>query len=146
MMGVRVRIGGLVDAAAISELLYEFNGEALPPDLLARRMEQVKGLETAFLGEEGGVPAGLLILRTAPTLSTLEDWAEITEMYVRPALRRRGVGRALVERAIEHARHRGCTEVHLLTDATNLAAQSFYPACGFHLDSVEMVLEINRHK
>jgi hypothetical protein len=75
-----MRIGDSVDAAAISELLYEFNGEALPPDQLAGRMAQVRDLETAFLGEADGVLAGLLILRTAPTLSTAEDWTEITEM------------------------------------------------------------------
>jgi GNAT superfamily N-acetyltransferase len=145
-MGILVRIGGLPDATTLSELLYEFNGEALPPDHLARRMEQVEGLETAFLGEVEGMPAGLLILRTAPTLSTAEDWAEINEMYVRPAFRRKGVGQALVERAVEYARNHGCTEIHLLTDATNVAAQSFHGACGFHLDSVEMVLETKRHK
>jgi ribosomal protein S18 acetylase RimI-like enzyme len=145
-MDILVRIGGLPDAATLSELLYEFNGEVLPPDQFARRMEQVKGLETVFLGDVEGMPAGLLILRTAPTLSMAEDWAEITEMYVRPPFRRRGVGRALVERAVGHARYRGCTEVHLLTDATNVAAQSFYQAVGFRQDSWEMRLEIQRLK
>ena len=144
MMSLLVRTGGLADAAVISELLFEFNGEVLPPDLLARRMAQVEGLETVFLGEAGGIPAGLLILRITPTLSTAEDWAEITEMCVRPAFRRRGVGRALVERAVEHARRRGCTDVHLLTGAMNVAAQSFYQAVGFRQDSWEMRLEIER--
>jgi len=145
-MSLLVHIGGSADAAAISELLYEFNGEALPPDLLAGRMVQVRGLETAFIGEADGVLAGLLILGTTPTLSTAEEWAEITEMYVRPAFRRGGVGRALVERAVEYAGSRGCTEVHLLVDATNVAAQSFYQAAGFRQDSCEMLLEIKRRE
>jgi len=53
-------------------------------------MAEVQGLETAFLGEWEGETAGLLVMRTAPTLSGADDWAEITEMYVRPKFRRQG--------------------------------------------------------
>ncbi|MEJ2736382.1 MAG: GNAT family N-acetyltransferase [Anaerolineae bacterium] len=127
------------DAAAISSLLFEFNREALSPEDLGRRMEQAQGLETIFLGELDGVLAGLLVLRTAPTVASAQDWAEITELYVQPASRRRGVGRALVDAALAHARHRGCTEVHLLVDPQNTPALSFYQAVGFHRDSWEMV-------
>ena len=62
----------------VHTLLFEFNGEALQPGALARRMLQVAGLETLFLAEQGGVPAGLLVLRVVPTISDAEDWAEIT--------------------------------------------------------------------
>lgn len=79
-----VRIADATDAVAISDLLFEFNGEGLPAADLAQRMAEVQGLETVFLGEWGGELAGLLVLRTAPTLSGPEDWAEITELYVRP--------------------------------------------------------------
>jgi ribosomal protein S18 acetylase RimI-like enzyme len=133
-----VRVARCADAPAISGLLYEFNGEALSSKELARRMEQVEGLETVFLGELGGLPVGLLVLRTVPTLSGPEDWAEVTELYVRPASRRRGVGRALVGAATQFARRRGCSEVHLLVDPENMAALSFYQALGFQRDSWEM--------
>jgi ribosomal protein S18 acetylase RimI-like enzyme len=133
-----VQIATPADAPSISDLLYEFNGEALPPAELAERMEQAQGLETVFLGELAGRLAGLLVLRTVPTLSEPEDWAEITELYVRPAARRRGVGKALVEAVIQYAQSRGCTQVHLLFDPENRAALSFYTAVGFHRDSWEM--------
>ncbi len=92
-MLVSVRIAGLGDAEAISNLLFEFNGEGLSPDELAGRMAEVEGLETVFVGEWHGSPAGLLVLRTAPTVSGPEDWAEITELYVRPGARRPAAGR-----------------------------------------------------
>jgi ribosomal protein S18 acetylase RimI-like enzyme len=133
-----VRVAEPSDAHALSALLFEFNGESLSPDELAQRMEQARGLETAFLGELGGVLAGILVLRTVPTLSSSGDWAEITELYVQPASRRRGVGTALVEAALEHVRERGCTELHLLVAPDNRAALSFYEAAGFCRDSWDM--------
>ena len=133
-----IRIATAPDARALSELLYEFNGGALPADELARRIEEAQGLETAYLAERDGEVIGLLVLRTTPTLSSRDDWAEITELYVRPASRRTGVGRALIERALEYSRSRGCSEIHLLVDPANLAALSFYEALGFHRDSWEM--------
>jgi ribosomal protein S18 acetylase RimI-like enzyme len=136
------RVATPADAAAISSLLFEFNREALSPEELGQRMEQAQGLETVFLGELDGGLAGLLVLRTAPTVASAQDWAEITELYVQPASRRRGVGKALTDAALAHARRHGCTEVHLLVDPQNTPALSFYQAAGFHRDSWEMVQKL----
>lgn len=132
------RVATPADAVAISHLLFEFNAEALSPEELGRRMEQAQGLETAFLGELDGVLAGLLVLQTVPTVASAQDWAEITEMYVQPAFRRKGVGKALITEALAYARHHGCSKVHLLVDPENEAALSFYEAVGFHRDSWDM--------
>jgi ribosomal protein S18 acetylase RimI-like enzyme len=136
------RIATPSDAAAISGLLSAFNGEALSPQDLAQRMEQAQGLETVFLGELDGVLAGLLVLRTVPTISAAEEWAEITELYIEPASRRKGVGKALIEAALAHARHHGCTEIHLLVDPQNTTAISFYEAVGFRQDCGEMLQDL----
>jgi hypothetical protein len=50
----------------------------LSPEALAERLVQAHDLETAFLGKVGGVPTGLVVLRTVSALSDAEDWAEIT--------------------------------------------------------------------
>jgi ribosomal protein S18 acetylase RimI-like enzyme len=133
-----VRFATTADTSAISDLLYQFNGTAPSPQELAKRMAQVGGLETVFLGELDGELVGLLILRTVPTLSDPQDWAEVTELYVRRASRRKGVGRALVGAAIQYARNLGSTQIHLLVDPENKVALSFYIAVGFYRDSWEM--------
>jgi len=148
MEGVRVRIAGeqdvaegdaaAYDAGAISALLFEFNGEGLETEALARRLVEVRGLETVFLAERDQELVGLLVLRTVPTLSDPEDWAEVTELYVRQPARRQGVGRALMQAAVEYARHRGYAEIHLLVDPENEPALAFYRATGFGQDSWEM--------
>jgi ribosomal protein S18 acetylase RimI-like enzyme len=138
MQEINIRRAEPVDAATISALLCEFNGEALAAEVLAQRMAAARGTETVFLAELGVQPVGLIVLRIVPALPDLQDWAEITELYVAKGSRRRGAGRALVETALDYAHRRGCDEVHLLVDPKNETALAFYQALGFCQDSWEM--------
>ena len=52
-----------------------------------------------------------------------------------PEARRSGLGRALVEAALESARERGCVRIELDVDEDNAPALALYRACGFRLDS-----------
>jgi GNAT superfamily N-acetyltransferase len=137
-----IQIATPSDAGVVAELLLEFNGEALPTDELAKCMVQAEGQEIVFLGELEGKLAGLAVLRTVPTLSEPEDWAELTELYVRPPARGRGVEKDLVEAAVQYAQSRGCTQVHLLVDPENRGALTFCAAVGFRRDSWEMRRQI----
>jgi ribosomal protein S18 acetylase RimI-like enzyme len=133
-----VRIAGPDDAPAIHALLLEFNGEAPPPEGVRHHLEQDQFSETVFLGEMSSQAAGLLVLRMVATLSDSGKWCEITEMYVRPPFRRMGVGTTLLQSALEHSLSHGGEDIHLLVDPLNHAAQAFYAASGFRLDSYEM--------
>ncbi|HEY1329884.1 MAG TPA: GNAT family N-acetyltransferase [Actinomycetota bacterium] len=55
----------------------------------------------------------------------------LVAMWVDPAVRRTGLGRLLVERAIGWARERGLREVHLWVADGNDAAAALYRANGF---------------
>lgn len=59
--------------------------------------------------------------------------AEILTVAVDPAFRRRGVGRWLVDAAIETARDQGAEMIFLEVAADNAAAISVYHAAGFQL-------------
>lgn len=53
------------------------------------------------------------------------------------ALRRgRGIGTALMQAVIDHARDRGCQRVWLVTTNDNVHAQRFYERLGFHVIEV----------
>ena len=142
MAALEVRAASPEDARAISELLLEFNGEALEPQDLARRMAEAGEFEIALLGLWQNRVAGILVLRVVPTLSGAADWAEITELYVRPAARRHGLGSSLLRAALERARGHGCGEVHLLVDPDNAGAIAFYESAGFARDSFDMVRQL----
>lgn len=70
------------------------------------------------------------------------DWphgAEIADLAVAPAFRRRGIGRALVEALLEHARARDLSEVEIGVEADNQGALALYRQLGFELRrSVEL--------
>jgi GNAT superfamily N-acetyltransferase len=59
------------------------------------------------------------------------DEAELHLLAVRTGERRSGVGRALVEAVIEHARESGCQRLLLWSQPTMLAAHRLYQSLGF---------------
>ena len=58
------------------------------------------------------------------------------DLFVAPALRRRGAGRALLQAAAEYARAAGAVRMDLATARTNVAAQSLYESLGWVRDDV----------
>ncbi|RYE91006.1 MAG: GNAT family N-acetyltransferase [Myxococcales bacterium] len=66
----------------------------------------------------------------------LADEVEIQTVATAPAGRRRGLGRALVERALAAARERGCGRALLEVRAGNVAARGLYGSLGFQEDGV----------
>jgi ribosomal protein S18 acetylase RimI-like enzyme len=59
-------------------------------------------------------------------------------MYVSPAFRRRGLGRALLDAALTHARSlAGLRQLKLTVNATNAAARALYQSSGFVRFGVE---------
>ena len=62
--------------------------------------------------------------RTSP-VAFLEGW------YVKPAERRRGVGRALVAAALQWGRQQGCTEFASDTQLNNRVSAAAHRALGF---------------
>ena len=57
------------------------------------------------------------------------DTGRLRRVYVAPSMRRHNVGKALVQRLLEHAAAH-FQQVHLTTDTPEAAA--FYLRCGFH--------------
>ncbi len=70
-----------------------------------------------------GAPAGYLVARR------VADELHVLSLAVEPALRRRGVARALVAHAL--AAEAGCRVAHLEVRSGNEGAQAFYRALGF---------------
>jgi 8-oxo-dGTP diphosphatase len=72
---------------------------------------------------------GFLVLSFVATLTGLRAW--IGDVAVDPDRRRQGIGRALVEAAIQRASRRGATHLLMDTSRGNPDARDFYHACGF---------------
>lgn len=79
----------------------------------------------AWLGVADGKPAGFLLA------TQMADEAEIYEVVVAPAQRRRGLGRALMAALTNHAKAAGTRKIHLEVAADNAAARALYEGCGY---------------
>jgi ribosomal protein S18 acetylase RimI-like enzyme len=133
--GTSVRLAKNADSEAIGRLLHDFNsefGEPTPgPAALASRIRAlIAGGDTAVLLAGAG-PDGLAVLRFRPAI-----WAEapecyLAELYVVPERRGQGLGRALMEAAIELARARGAAWMDLGTSEDDVAARALYESLGF---------------
>lgn len=58
-------------------------------------------------------------------------WLGVYAMHTRPALRRRGAGRALLHALAEHALQQGLESLYLLVEPSNEPARALYARCGF---------------
>lgn len=81
-----------------------------------------------LLARLGDRPAGCIALQPAAT-----DVGEIKRMYVLPAFRGRGVGRALVDRTEQLAAHLGYRTIRLATSLLHPEAIALYEACKYVL-------------
>jgi GNAT superfamily N-acetyltransferase len=130
-----VRVAEAGDAAAIGRLLHDFNvefdwptpGSAVVASRVRRLIET--GEITVLLGS--GEPDGLALLRFRPSLWSDSLDAYLEELYIVPARRGHGRGRALMEAAIELARGRGAGDMHLCTSEDDVAARALYESLGF---------------
>jgi ribosomal-protein-alanine N-acetyltransferase len=64
------------------------------------------------------------------------DEAHIANVAVLPALRRRGIGRALITALVEYAKGLSCTAVTLEVRKTNAPAVGLYEGMGFKTEGV----------
>jgi GNAT superfamily N-acetyltransferase len=82
-------------------------------------------------GRAGAIVGTLdLVLVDNPTHAGA-PWACLENVVVAPAARRSGVGRALVESALDLARAAGAYKVQLLSGAGRTDAHALYEAAGF---------------
>ena len=96
----------------MARLLHDFNTEFSEPvpevDVLAERVASfIERGEATFLLAGGG-PDGVAEIRFRPSVMTGALDAYLEELYVAPPKRGQGLGRALLEAAMDVARERGC--------------------------------------
>ena len=90
----------------------------------------------AWAGPEAGL-VGVAVLAFRPNISAGAFFVSIEDLYVREDVRRRSVGRALLEAAGERCRARGVSYVEVQTDDE---ASPFYRALGYEFEPGALVL------
>ena len=87
--------------------------------------------------------AGFFQLSYLPNLTYIGKWrAQIEGVRVAPAYRRKGIGRAMFEHAIEMSKKRCCHLLQLTTDKARPEALQFYESLGFTASHEGMKLKL----
>jgi ribosomal protein S18 acetylase RimI-like enzyme len=126
------------DASDLARMNAAFNGVTDSAAEIAARLVVCAEIETAILAEVEGQVGGFACVRVVPCVLYAEPYAELTELYVDPAFRRRGLGRALIAYAEQLARARGASDLLIMTGVHNAAAQALYRAAGYDTYAVAL--------
>ena len=123
------------DALVVASLLHDFNEEFETPtpgvEVLAGRLAQLLDGDdvVALLAPEP--PAAVALMTFRPNVWYAGPVALLDELYVRPDLRGRGIGSALLTRACALARDRGAGLMEINVDEGDVDARRFYERYGF---------------
>jgi ribosomal protein S18 acetylase RimI-like enzyme len=132
-----VRLADHADAETVARLMIGFRdhlGYDWPSDnaFLAGVEKLLDDINTDFLlGELGGEAAGVVVLRYRFGLWRAGTDALVEDVFVEESARGSGLGRRLMDAAIDRARERGARRMELDTNDTNAAAIALYESLGF---------------
>ena len=126
MSPVELRPGGAGDLAALAAVeAASMGADAWAEQGLAGELAADPASRWVVVADLDGEPVGYGVLMTAgPT-------ADVLRVAVSDALRRRGLGRLLLDALAGEAARRGCQDVLLEVAEDNAAARGLYAAAGF---------------
>jgi GNAT superfamily N-acetyltransferase len=135
-MALTIRAAEVADTGALCRLIQQLTGEETTPEQAEAAIQCIQGNPACSLlvAAEDGEVVGSLYLVVAPNLTHAgRPWCVIENMIVDQARRRRGIGRALMNSALEIARDAGCYKMFLGSNVKRADAHEFYRALGFHV-------------
>ncbi len=129
---LRVRRMRAADVAAVARIERAVFGREAWPAAAFAYLQQVFSAQLPARGRLWAAErSGRVVGYTGVELSALGGEADVINLAVDPAHRRRGIGRRLLGEATAYCRARGVLLVWLRVRASNRAAQGFYRRCGF---------------
>jgi len=132
---IDVRVADIADAPVVAQLLDDFNLEfdtpTPGPAVLTERLRGMMGRDDVVVLLAGDPATGVALLTFRPCVWDSGPVVLLEELYVRPDLRRHGIGHTLLERAVALAEERGSQTFEINVDDGDTDARRFYEAHGF---------------
>ena len=140
---MKVRFASDKDSDSVGTLGFELMTELRAPKPLMVSCEEVIQTARKLLGgstvwallaeTDEGKPAGVLTLNACAAVYAGGHFGEITELFVRPALRRQRVGKQLLDAAIEFGKKQDWTRLEVCAPPVPPweRSVSFYQQNGF---------------
>ncbi|WP_235035307.1 GNAT family N-acetyltransferase [Roseomonas sp. 18066] len=133
---LRVRPATAADLPGLLALLAQLNPEDAPPDLPAAAAAlaagEASGLVTVLVVEIDGTVGATCTLVVVPNLTRgTRPWAVVENVVTDAGHRRQGLGRKVLQAALDRAWAAGCYKVMLATGSQRQGTLLFYEAAGF---------------
>ncbi len=134
-MSLTIREATAADAAAVMTLVRELaeferlSHEVVGDEAMMREALSA-GHSAALLAEEDGQPIGLALYFHNFSTFLARRGIYLEDLYVKPAFRKHGVGRALLRRLARLAVERGCGRFEWAVLDWNVDALRFYESLG----------------
>jgi ribosomal protein S18 acetylase RimI-like enzyme len=131
-----IRQAGLNDTTALVDLMRAAHGEAgfaLNQDVAAGGLARLLRDESrgrAWIAVRESMPEGYVALTFKLSLESGGVDAFIEDLFVRPAVRRNGLGAALLSTALDACRNQPVSAVHVEVGANNESARKLYERFG----------------
>ncbi len=135
---MHIRSANPQDAPVIAALAIAFRNHlerATPSDTqFAASVARILASDDAefCLAIDGDTTVGYVLQRYRYSMWAAGIEATIEDLFVAPAARKGGVGRKLIEYALQCAKARACTSVCLDTNENNLGSTRIYTQLGFN--------------
>jgi ribosomal protein S18 acetylase RimI-like enzyme len=146
---VQIRRASLTDLHTVAELFdgyRQFYGQPADYPLAEAFLRDrfANNDSVVFLAIEPQSANGLGFVQLYPSFSSVAArriWI-LNDLFVAPAARQRGVGRALLDAARDHAKATGAKRLVLSTAVTNREARALYEAYGYKQEDVFLVYQL----
>ncbi|MFY1869101.1 GNAT family N-acetyltransferase [Achromobacter xylosoxidans] len=150
MIRLDIRLVALEDAVHVAPLFdayRQFYAQPADPSAALEfvRAHLARGESVIFLAEDAdsGAPLGFCQLYPSFCSVLAAPIYVLYDLFVAPAARHGGIGRALLQRAEAHARAGGFARMDLTTARTNLPAQALYESLGWQQDQVFLAYNLD---
>lgn len=137
---MKIKLATIDDYASIIQLYRQLLPEDPLPDTVPGRQRMTdiiqSGRDILVVAETDGRLVSSCYLNVIPNMTrNLRPYAVIENMITDERHRKRGIGKAVLQHAMEIAWKRGCYKVMLLTGAKDEGTLRFYRSCGLRSDT-----------
>jgi (aminoalkyl)phosphonate N-acetyltransferase len=144
-MGIVVRRAVQADEDTLYQMLCDLENEALDRTAFGRVFRANMLLENIayFVAESNEGLVGMASCHVQLLLHHAAPVGEIQEMYVAPALRSQGIGKALIGAVFQFAAQRGARQVEVTSNKIRHDTHRFYEREGFQKTHDKLVWKVS---
>jgi GNAT superfamily N-acetyltransferase len=141
-----IRAAEMNDAAALAQLMCELGYETTKSEM-QMRLEPIVADERlrAFVAVCDGKVCGMVSTLIYPSIEHNDLSGRIVALVILSAMRRRGIGRALIATAEKYFAQRGVRRVGLNTQLAREDAHKFYESLGYERNGWRFVKRLSAH-